>query len=63
MDALVKFSQRYVAPFLTGICFAGATVASEVPSVVALVLVGSVLGFVSFPAAGRMIRRISGAAS
>jgi len=63
MEALVKFSQRYVAPFLTGVCFAGATVAGSAPLVVALVLAGTVLGVVSFPAAGRMIRRISGAAS
>jgi hypothetical protein len=62
MDALVNFSQRYVAPFLTGVCFAGATVAHDLPSVAALVLAGSVLGFVSFPASSRMIRRISGVA-
>jgi hypothetical protein len=63
MEVLLKFSQRYVAPFLTGVCFAGATVAEAAPSVVALVLAGTVFGFASFPAAGRMIRKLSGVAS
>jgi hypothetical protein len=63
MTVLVSFSQRYVTPFLTGVCFAGATVVHDVPTVAALVLVGGAFGFLSFPAAGRMIRRMSGAAS
>ena len=63
MDNLVKFSQRYVAPFLTGACFAGATVAETAPLAAALVLVGGVMAVISFPAASRMIRRLSGTAS
>jgi hypothetical protein len=59
MVALSNFSQRYVAPFLTGVCMAGATVADDVPAVVLLLMVGGMFGVYSFPAGARMIRRIA----
>ncbi|HUS55675.1 MAG TPA: hypothetical protein VMY41_16925 [Thermohalobaculum sp.] len=60
MGTTVDFLQRYLAPFVAGVYMAGATVVHDVPSVVALILAGSLCGFFSFPAGGRVIRRISG---
>ena len=63
MEALVNFLHRYMAPFVTGVCMAGATVVHDVPAIVVLTLVAGICGYISLPAGGRMIRRISGVAS
>jgi hypothetical protein len=55
--------QRYLAPFLAGICFAGATIAHAIPVVALLILAGGFLGFCSLPAAVPMIKRIAGSPS
>jgi hypothetical protein len=63
MGPMYEFLQRYLAPFVTGVCMAGATVVHEVPVVVVLVLAGGMSGFLSFPAGARMIQRLSGVSS
>ena len=60
MGPMIGFLQRYLAPFVAGVFFAGATVAHNIPVAVLLVLVGCVFGFLSLPAGDRMIRRITG---
>jgi hypothetical protein len=57
----IDFLQRYLAPFVAGFCMAGAATVHDVPGALALMLAGGLSGFFSFPAGGRMIRRISGA--
>lgn len=51
--------QKYVAPFVVGVCVAAATVVSGVVSIVALLVVAGVFGFFSLPAGARMIARHS----
>jgi hypothetical protein len=63
MEALMNFSHRYLAPFVTGVCIAGATVAGDVPALVALILAAGFTGYISLPAGGRWIKRLSGVAS
>lgn len=60
MGTFVGFLHRYLAPFVTGVCMAGATVVHDVPAIVALTLAAGISGYISLPAGGRMIRRISG---
>ena len=60
MGALIKFLHRFLSPFLTGVCMAAATVASDVPMTVVLLSAAALLGFMSLPAGGRMISRIVG---
>lgn len=59
----MNFLHRYLAPFLTGVCMAGVTVAQGVPWIAALILAGGVLGYFSLPAGGRTIRRFAGISS
>ena len=61
MGVLVAFLHRYLSPFVTGICVAGAVVVDNVPMTVVLILAAVVSGFFSLPAGGRVIGRISGA--
>ncbi len=63
MSVLVAFLHRYLSPFVTGVSVAGATVVDNVPMTVVLLLATGVFGFMSLPAGGRMIERISGAPS
>jgi hypothetical protein len=63
MSVLVAFLHRYLSPFVTGVCVAGATVVDNVPLTVALVSATILFGFFSLPAGGRMIGRIAGAYS
>ncbi len=63
MGGLVAFLHRYLSPFVTGVCVAGATVVDNVPMAVGLVLAAVLFGFFSLPAGGRVIRRIAGAPS
>jgi hypothetical protein len=42
---------------------AGATVAGDVPAIVALILAAGFTGYISLPAGGRWIKRLSGVAS
>ncbi|MFQ5564900.1 MAG: hypothetical protein ACE5EU_00850 [Paracoccaceae bacterium] len=60
MSVLVAFLHRYLSPFFTGVCAAGATVVDNVPMIVVLVLATALFGFLSLPAGGRMIGRIAG---
>ena len=62
MSVFVSVLNRYVAPFLVGMCFAATTVVSDVASVVALISLAGALGYFSFPAGGRMIARLTNAA-
>jgi ABC-type amino acid transport system permease subunit len=59
MSVLVAFLHRYVSPFVAGVCAAAATVVSNVPMMVVLLLAAGVLVFMSLPAGGRMIRRMA----
>ena len=59
MDVLVAFLHRYLSPFVTGACIAGATVVDNVPMIVVLLLATALFGFFSLPAGGRVIRRIA----
>jgi hypothetical protein len=61
MGRTVDFLQRYLAPFLAGVCIAGATVVHAIPVAVLLVLAAGCFGFCSLPVGGQMIRRIVGA--
>jgi hypothetical protein len=61
MRVSVDFLQRYLAPFIAGVCMAGATVVAAIPVAVLLVLAGGFFGFCSLPAGARMIRRRAGA--
>jgi len=63
MGVLVAFLHRYLSPFVTGVCVAGATVVDNVPMAVVLVLAAVLFGFFSLPAGGRVIRRIAGGAT
>ena len=63
MEALIDFLHRYLAPFLTGVCMAGATVVHSVPQAAVLLVVAVVFGYFGFPAGGRMIKRITGVSS
>ncbi len=63
MDLLVAFLHRYLSPFATGVCVAGATVVGNVPMTVALLLAAALFGFFSLPVGGRIIGRIAGGAS
>ncbi len=60
MGVLVAFVHRYLSPFATGVCVAGATVVGSVPMMVVLLLAAALFGFFSLPAGGRMIGRIAG---
>ena len=60
MRPMIDFLQRYLAPFVAGVCMAGATVVHNIPVVLLLALAGGVFGFFSLPAGGRVIRRIAG---
>ena len=59
MGVLVAFLHRYLSPFVAGVCAAAATVASNVPMMVVLLLAAALFCFVSLPAGGRMIRRMA----
>jgi hypothetical protein len=61
MGFLVTFLHRYLSPFVTGVCVAGAAVVDNVPLTVALFMAAALFGFFSLPAGGRMIGRIAGA--
>ena len=56
----MNFLHRYLAPFVTGVCMAGATVVNDIPAIVALIMAAGITGYISLPAGGRMIKRISG---
>jgi len=60
MGVTVTFLQRYLAPFVAGVCMAGATVVHAIPVAFVLVLAGGFFGFCSLPVGDRMIRRIAG---
>ena len=60
MGALINFLHRFLSPFLAGVSMAGATVVHAVPMTVVLLLAAALLGFMSLPPGGRMIRRIAG---
>ena len=60
MGNTVDFLQRYVAPFLAGVCMAGATVTHTIPVAFVLVLAAGFLGFCSLPVGERAIKRIAG---
>jgi ABC-type amino acid transport system permease subunit len=59
MGVLVAFLHRYLSPFIAGVCAAAATVVSNVPMAVVLLLAAALFGFVSLPAGVGMIRRIA----
>ena len=59
MGVLVAFLHRYLSPFVTGVCVAGATVVDNVPIMVVLLLATVLFGFFSLPVGGRAIRRIA----
>ncbi len=63
MGVLVAFLHRYLSPFVTGVCVAGATAVDNVPMAVVLVLAAVLSGFFSLPAGSRVIGRIAGAPS
>jgi len=60
MNAFVSFLHRYLAPFLAGICAAGASVASSGAVMAVLALAAAALLGISLPAGGRAIRRMVG---
>ena len=60
MGVLVVFLHRYLSPFVTGVCVAGATVVDNIPMTVVLLLAAALFGFASLPVGGRMIGRIVG---
>ncbi len=59
MGVLVTFLHRYLSPFVTGACVAGATVVDNVPMMIVLLLATVLFGFFSLPAGGRVIGRIA----
>ena len=59
MTIVLKALNQYVAPFLVGVCMAGATVAGDTASIAALLTAGGVFGFFSLPAGGRVIARLT----
>ncbi len=59
MTIVLKALNLYVAPFLVGVCMAGATVVVDMASVAALLTAGGVFGFFSLPAGGRVIARLT----
>ena len=61
MGVLIAFLHRYLSPFVTGVCAAGATVVDNVPMMVVLLSATALFGFFSLPAGGRVISRLSGA--
>jgi hypothetical protein len=63
MDAFLYFVQRYLSPFLAGVCAAGATVVTGIAAAVVLLVAAAFLGFASLPAGERVIKRIAGAAA
>jgi len=63
MEALTNFAHRYIAPFVTGVCMAGATVVNDVPAIAALIMAAGISGYISFPAGGRWIKRMTGVTS
>ena len=62
MTFVLSVLHRYVAPFFVGICLAATTVVSDVASVVALIAAVAAFGYLSLPAGGRMIARLTNAA-
>ena len=63
MRFLIAFLHRYLSPFVTGVCVAGATVVDNVPMMLVMLLATALFGFFSLPPGGRMIGRIAGAPS
>ena len=59
MIIVLNVLHRYVAPFLMGVCVAGATEVSGNASIVTLLVAAGVLGFLSLPAAARMFARFT----
>ncbi len=59
MTIVMNVLHRYVAPFLMGVCMAAATVMPDMASMDTSLTAAGVYGFLSLPAGGRMIARLT----